>query len=292
MRARASSETLENKASSKLTEFKGFCSKLDEISTSINLFVQSKKIESLDDVEAEMAAVSNEMKRNHQKLKDNEPAIEMLKTKLNDKQGMRENVSKNIDLKKMYDKILVLKREHAELESKLENVEGYKTVKKDIQESSQKIQQYTSEKDRNDGVVETYKSQMRELKRKLKTPEYDDVDERHRVKMIECEISSLAVSDLEKYYNALDKALLRYHGMKIAEINKIIAELWTLTYKGEDITSIRITSDQEEGSKGTFNTAKLDIIVPSFSNLNSNLFLVLIITSFEIVQLSRCYDQG
>jgi len=69
--------------------------------------------------------------------------------------------------------------------------------------------------------------------------------------MIECEISSLAVSDLDKYYNALDKALLRYHGMKIAEINKIIAELWTLTYKGEDITSIRITSDQEEGSKAS-----------------------------------------
>jgi DNA repair protein RAD50 len=69
--------------------------------------------------------------------------------------------------------------------------------------------------------------------------------------MIESEVCSLAVSDLEKYYNALDKALLRYHGMKIAEINKIIQELWATTYRGEDITSIRITSDQEEGSKAS-----------------------------------------
>lgn len=31
-----------------------------------------------------------------------------------------------------------------------------------------------------------------------------------------------AISDLEKYANALDRALLRYHGIKIEEINKII----------------------------------------------------------------------
>jgi len=69
--------------------------------------------------------------------------------------------------------------------------------------------------------------------------------------MIENETCVIAVSDLEKYGNALDKALLRYHGMKIDEINKIIKELWTLTYKGEDITNIQLTSDQEKGSKAT-----------------------------------------
>ena len=61
----------------------------------------------------------------------------------------------------------------------------------------------------------------------------------------------MAVSDLDLYYNALDKALLRYHGIKIEEINKIIKELWTLTYRGEDITNIRLTSDQERNSRAT-----------------------------------------
>jgi len=50
------------------------------------------------------------------------------------------------------------------------------------------------------------------------------------------ETTQLAVKDLEKYHNALDKALLKFHSLKIAEINKIIRDLWTLTYKGEDIT--------------------------------------------------------
>ena len=71
------------------------------------------------------------------------------------------------------------------------------------------------------------------------------------MKMIENETCVLTVADLDLYSSALDKALLRYHGMKIEEINKIIQELWTLTYKGEDIASIRLTSDQESGSKAT-----------------------------------------
>lgn len=71
------------------------------------------------------------------------------------------------------------------------------------------------------------------MQRKLQTPEYKDIDERHRIKMIENETCILAVADLDLYYSSLDKALLRYHGIKIEEINKIIQELWTLTYKGK-----------------------------------------------------------
>jgi len=87
----------------------------------------------------------------------------------------------------------------------------------------------------------------------LVTQEYKDIDERYRVTMIQHETCSMAVSDLDLYYNALDKALLRYHGLKIQDINKIIKELWALTYRGEDISSIRITSDQEKSAKASYN---------------------------------------
>ena len=42
---------------------------------------------------------------------------------------------------------------------------------------------------------------------------------------------------------------MKFHGAKIEEINKIIRDLWNLTYKGEDITSIEIVSGQESGSR-------------------------------------------
>jgi hypothetical protein len=37
---------------------------------------------------------------------------------------------------------------------------------------------------------------------------------------------------LEKYATALDNAIMKYHSLKMDEINKIIRELWTQTYRG------------------------------------------------------------
>ena len=66
---------------------------------------------------------------------------------------------------------------------------------------------------------------------------------------IKHETTVIAVADLGKYYTALDAALLRYHSIKIQDINKIIRELWMLTYKGQDITNIELESGQEKGGK-------------------------------------------
>ncbi|GAB2218703.1 hypothetical protein Droror1_Dr00001931, partial [Drosera rotundifolia] len=42
----------------------------------------------------------------------------------------------------------------------------------------------------------------------------------------------MANKDLDRYHNALDKTLMRFHTMKMEEINKIIKELWQQTYRG------------------------------------------------------------
>ena len=55
-----------------------------------------------------------------------------------------------------------------------------------------------------------------------------------------------ASKDLEKYYKALDRAIMRYHSIKMKEINKIIKELWIKTYKGGDIDTIEIRSEDSK----------------------------------------------
>ncbi|VAH48322.1 unnamed protein product [Triticum turgidum subsp. durum] len=57
--------------------------------------------------------------------------------------------------------------------------------------------------------------------------------------------TEMANKDLERYYAALDKALMRFHTMKMEEINKIIKELWQQTYRGQYIDCISISSDSE-----------------------------------------------
>ena len=64
---------------------------------------------------------------------------------------------------------------------------------------------------------------------------YADADVRHCNKLIELQTTELAGQDLDKYYKALDRAIMKFHGLKLAEINKIIREYWIKTYQGNGI---------------------------------------------------------
>jgi DNA repair protein RAD50 len=59
--------------------------------------------------------------------------------------------------------------------------------------------------------------------------------------------SGLGKLDVEIHINQfrLCSAIMKYHTLKMEEINKIIRELWVNTYQGNDIDSIEIRSDKE-----------------------------------------------
>ncbi|KAI9341704.1 P-loop containing nucleoside triphosphate hydrolase protein [Obelidium mucronatum] len=78
--------------------------------------------------------------------------------------------------------------------------------------------------------------------------DYADIAEKHSRQVVKLKTESLAIQDLEKYSKALENAIMKYHTMKMDEINKIIRELWCSTYKGNDIETIEIRSDNEGSS--------------------------------------------
>lgn len=53
---------------------------------------------------------------------------------------------------------------------------------------------------------------------------------------------------------------MRFHTMKMEEINKIIRELWQQTYRGQDIDYIRIHSDSEGAGTRSYSYMVLYII--------------------------------
>lgn len=83
----------------------------------------------------------------------------------------------------------------------------------------------------------------------------------------------MANNDLEKYAKALDKwvsaqghddrcfdivpfcsAIMKYHSLKMEEVNETMRHLWNKTYQGTDIDGIKIRSDVEGGaSKRSYN---------------------------------------
>lgn len=69
--------------------------------------------------------------------------------------------------------------------------------------------------------------------------------------MIKVKAIQLGSDDLEKYSKALDQAIMKYHALKMDDINTIIKELWTTTYQGSDIDTVEIRADHESGAAGT-----------------------------------------
>ncbi|KAL7420509.1 DNA repair protein rad50 [Cryptotrichosporon argae] len=92
----------------------------------------------------------------------------------------------------------------------------------------------------------------REKAEKTLASDYKNIDKQFREQLIKTKTSEVANNDLEKYGKALDNAILKYHAIKMDEINDTIGHLWNKTYQGTDIDGIRIVSDHDEaGTTGT-----------------------------------------
>ena len=84
--------------------------------------------------------------------------------------------------------------------------------------------------------------QLQKYNEQLKT-EYKDAHEKYRRQNIKVKVrlmkgskliqtTEAATEDLAKYAKALDSAIMKFHSLKMEEINRIIGELWRNTYVG------------------------------------------------------------
>lgn len=89
--------------------------------------------------------------------------------------------------------------------------------------------------------------QLKELYDEYDT-EYKDAKEKYRESHIKVEATKAAIEDLGNYTQAFNNAIMRYHALKMEEVNRIAGELWQSTYQGTDIDTILIKSDSESAT--------------------------------------------
>ncbi|GAB7366464.1 hypothetical protein MBLNU230_g8259t1 [Neophaeotheca triangularis] len=75
--------------------------------------------------------------------------------------------------------------------------------------------------------------------------DYKDSARRYKEAHVKVETTKACIDDLGRYGGALDKAIMKYHSLKMEEINRIIEELWRKTYQGTDVDTIIIRSESE-----------------------------------------------
>ncbi|KAF7150516.1 hypothetical protein RHSIM_Rhsim02G0061900 [Rhododendron simsii] len=158
---------------------------------------------------------------------------------------VKRNIEDNLKYRKTRDETDELTREIESLEEKMMKIGGVSTIEADLVKLTQERERLLSELNRCKGTMSVYQSNVSKNKVELKQAQYKDIDKRYYDQLIQLKTTEMANKDLDRYYNALDKALMRFHTMKMEEINKIIRELWQQTYRGQDIDYIFIHSDSE-----------------------------------------------
>lgn len=100
------------------------------------------------------------------------------------------------------------------------------------------------------GEIKQMDDQLNRLKNELET-EYKTVADDYRASAIRLRATTVANDDLSKYCKAFESAIMKYHSLKMEEVNEIIDELWKKTYSGSDVDTILIRSEHESSKSMT-----------------------------------------
>ncbi|PIK49710.1 putative DNA repair protein [Apostichopus japonicus] len=171
------------------------------------------------------------MKHRESCLEDGQKSLEETSTEYDTLLSKIENIDNN--LKQSFDKLSNCRREE---EKKKTEEEKLKEFKRNI--VSKKF---------------TYKGTLSELTKTIaeRRAEYlksqKIVNKESRDNAINLMTMRDVTHDLEQYRNALDEAIVKFHRMKLLEVNEEIKRLWVKTYQGNDIDSINIEADVDKG---------------------------------------------
>ena len=154
------------------------------------------------------------------------------------------NVRNNSVYRQLRDR---LKKEKADLDALVDrNIslsQDTENLTRDQKETIENREKEKSTWNKCKGVRIQLRDDVNVLQKEISSPKFSTIETDYRKKLVNVKVTEMSVKDLDNYYRALDRALVKYHSTKMAEINTTIKELWQLTYKGEDIDSIEIRSE-------------------------------------------------
>ncbi|GER39775.1 DNA repair protein RAD50 [Striga asiatica] len=158
---------------------------------------------------------------------------------------LRRNIEDNLEYRKLKGQVEELTGEIDSLEERILQIGGVSNTEALHSKLNQERDSLLTELNKRRGTLSVYRSNIERNRVDLKQAQYKDIDKRYFDQLIQLKTTEMANKDLDRYYKALDKALMRFHTIKMEEINKIIRELWQQTYRGQDIDYISIHSDSD-----------------------------------------------
>ena len=188
--------------------------------------------------------------------------LKKLATKQKEYKSKEKSVNKQSEIQRTLEDNIALqrgKKEEKELEMRIKELQetaskfgNVKDLGEELKRREKVHNQLEVTKAEAAGQVKTHREMARSSEKELNSAEYKNIDSRLSKETIRFQTLEMVNSDLNRYYTALDKALIAFHSSKMGDINKVVKELWQRTYRGQDIDYIQIRSDAEkqEGKTG------------------------------------------
>ncbi|KAK6474836.1 DNA repair protein RAD50-like [Huso huso] len=236
--------------------------KNDEEMEKINTI--KEKVKNISAHEREIEKYIQEGKEQYKEQKEME--LQDTNSQLHEAERQREKINKeissirqDIDTQKVQERWL---QDNLTLRKRMEELKEVAAKRKELlkEMGEMQVMQLRNERRELDNKVEDYKKnrslamgrqkgfeeEIIRFKKELREPQYRDAEEKFRDKMIVMRTTELANKDLDIYYKTLDQAIMKFHSMKMEEINKIVRDLWRSTYRGQDIEYVEIRSDVDD----------------------------------------------
>ncbi|KAJ7459863.1 hypothetical protein FB451DRAFT_1182155 [Mycena latifolia] len=234
--------------------------RLDQAHKGVENYVRGKRDTKRQECADQTEEVEAEIAELQRKIESSRQVIRAIDKEINESGSFLAALRENLRVRKLAQEI---KRLEAEIES--EDLEGAAKAKRNFEEkfgpSKDKETKLQTAYSHLAGELSSSRSQLKSLEGDLK--DFKDINKKYTDQLIKVKMSDMANSDLEKYGKALDNAIMKYHGLKMEEVNDTMKHLWNKTYQGTGtsnfvsnahIDGIKIRSDVEGGaSKRSYN---------------------------------------
>ncbi|KAF3388300.1 DNA repair protein RAD50, partial [Penicillium rolfsii] len=236
-------ETRERDLQHEINRLSDSIHQLDLANEDINSYIERGGPHQLERSKREIASVESEITQFETEQGEITREINKISAQLKDSENTKRQYSDNLtyrQAKRSLDKVL---QEIEELESQNAEVDRGR-FKQESERWTREHNALAAKQASKMGEMKSKDDQLMQLLADWNT-DYKDAASKYKEAHIKVETTKAAVEDLARYGGALDKAIMRYHGLKMEEINSIIGELWQKTYRGTDVDTILIRSDNE-----------------------------------------------
>jgi DNA repair protein RAD50 len=224
---------------------------LDQANEEINAYISRGGPQQLARTHREIENLQGEIARIETDMSDITRKIKKLDDTMHDTESSKRSISANLRYRKTKRSLDDLKVEIRKLEE-----QGAERDKQHYERQAEhwdlRYRELSLEKTGLERDMKNKDDQLTELMEEYRKL-YKDSANQYREAHIKVETTKAAIDDLGRYAGALDKAIMKYHTLKMEEINRILAELWRNAYQGTDVDTIRIASDGDGKGNRTYN---------------------------------------